>query len=82
MSALAEDHAAGSAWRTPEPRPAPEFPPRYRPCTPAEQAEHMAALTEGISGYIVGRIVNGDDERAMPPDPDTAPRSKRGTYFR
>ncbi|WP_435218358.1 hypothetical protein [Streptomyces sp. bgisy034] len=53
--APAEDHSTGTAWRTPEARPTPEFPPRYRPCTPAEQAAHMAALTEGISGYVVGR---------------------------
>ena len=52
----AEDHSTGgTAWRTPKPPPAPEFPPNYRPCTPAEQAEHMAALTEALSGYAVGR---------------------------
>ncbi|RSN13773.1 hypothetical protein DMH25_08270 [Streptomyces sp. WAC 01325] len=27
------------------------------------------------------RIANGDDYTAMPPNPDTAPKSKRGTYF-
>ncbi|MEU9661883.1 hypothetical protein [Streptomyces chartreusis] len=50
-----EDHSTGTYWRAPEARPAPEFPPSYRPCTPAEQAAHMAALTEGLSGYVVGR---------------------------
>jgi len=51
-----EDHSTGgTAWRTPKPPLAPEFPPNYRPCTPAEQAEHMAALTEALSGYVVGR---------------------------
>lgn len=28
------------------------------------------------------RIANGDDPKAMPPDPTTAPKSKRGTHFR
>lgn len=51
----AEDHSTGTYWRAPEAGPAPEFPPNYRPCTPAEQAEHMAALTEALSGYVVGR---------------------------
>lgn len=26
------------------------------------------------------RIANGDDAKAMPPDPERAPRSARGTY--
>jgi hypothetical protein len=50
-----EDHSTGAYWRAPGPRPAPELPPMYRPCTPTEQAENMAALLEGISGYVVGR---------------------------
>lgn len=27
------------------------------------------------------RIANGDDHTAMPPNPATAPKSKRGTHF-
>ncbi|MGW3308157.1 hypothetical protein ACWDG9_16405 [Streptomyces sp. NPDC001073] len=27
------------------------------------------------------RVANGDDPEAMPPHPDTAPKSARGTYF-
>ncbi|MDX3637790.1 hypothetical protein PV728_47980 [Streptomyces europaeiscabiei] len=26
------------------------------------------------------RIANGDDDKAMPPNPDAAPKSARGTY--
>lgn len=26
------------------------------------------------------RIANGDDDKAMPPRPETAPKSARGTY--
>ncbi|WP_328439330.1 hypothetical protein OHA71_23620 [Streptomyces sp. NBC_00444] len=52
----AEDRSTGTAWRAPKLRPdPPELPPRYRPCTREEQAEHMAALLEGIAGYTVGR---------------------------
>lgn len=52
----AEDCSTGTAWRAPKLRPdGPALPPRYRPCTPEEQAEHMAALVEGIAGYTVGR---------------------------
>lgn len=28
------------------------------------------------------RIANGDDDKALPPDPTTAPPSARGTYHR
>lgn len=52
--APAED-CSGTAWRAPELRPdPPALPPRYRPCTPEEQAEHLAALLKGIDGYVVG----------------------------
>lgn len=27
------------------------------------------------------RIANGDDDKAMPPHPETAPKSARGTHF-
>lgn len=27
------------------------------------------------------RIANGDDDKAMPPDPASAPRSVRGTHY-
>lgn len=51
-----EDYSTGTAWRAPKLHPDPaELPPRYKPCTPEEQAEHMAALVEGIAGYTVGR---------------------------
>ena len=50
-----EDHSTGSYWRAPKLRPTPELPPRYRPCTPEEQAQHWADLGEAISGYVVGR---------------------------
>jgi len=28
------------------------------------------------------RLANGDDPKAMPPDPVTAPKSVRGTHYR
>ncbi|MGW0821792.1 hypothetical protein [Streptomyces sp. NPDC002845] len=52
----AEDHPTGTAWRAPRLRAdPPELPLHYQPCTPAEQARNLAALLEGISGYVVGR---------------------------
>ncbi|EYT84000.1 hypothetical protein CF54_04130 [Streptomyces sp. Tu 6176] len=49
-----EDHPTGTAWRT-EPRPQPPALPEHTaPCTAAEQAEHLAVMTEAIAGFAVG----------------------------
>ncbi|MGY1498584.1 hypothetical protein ACW4TU_18625 [Streptomyces sp. QTS52] len=43
-----EDHANGAAWTSTH-----GLPDHIRPWTPAEQAEHLATLTEGIAGFAV-----------------------------
>ncbi|MFB7597221.1 hypothetical protein [Streptomyces sp. NPDC056160] len=53
-----EDHSTGTAWRTGPRPPAPALPEHITPCTPAEQAEHLAVLTEAISGFAVGRALS------------------------
>ncbi len=45
-----EDHSNGAAWTNSRP---PGLPGHIRPWTPAEQAEHLAELAEGISGFAV-----------------------------
>lgn len=49
-----EDHSNGAAWTSPRPA---QLPDHIRPWTPAEQAEHMAALTEGIAGFAVTQAI-------------------------
>ncbi|MEU1496095.1 hypothetical protein [Streptomyces sp. NPDC005732] len=45
-----EDHSTGAAWRDPR-----ALPPHMRPCTPEEQAQHVAELDEGLSGWVYDR---------------------------
>ncbi|MDX3455085.1 hypothetical protein PV396_24610 [Streptomyces sp. ME02-8801-2C] len=45
-----EDHSNGAAWTSPHPA---GLPGHIRPWTPAEQAEHLAALAQGIAGFAV-----------------------------
>jgi hypothetical protein len=49
-----EDHSTGTAWRAPHLVPAAVLPSHVTPCTPEEQAEHLATLAEGIAGFHVG----------------------------
>jgi hypothetical protein len=49
-----EDHSTGTAWRAPHAEPAAVLPSHLTPCTPEEQAKHLATLAEGISGFHVG----------------------------
>lgn len=48
-----EDHSNGAVWAS---RPA-GLPDHIRPWTPAEQAEHLAVLTEAIAGFAVTQAV-------------------------
>ncbi|MYS44082.1 hypothetical protein GTY23_23185 [Streptomyces sp. SID5998] len=50
-----EDHSTGAAWRSPSPTA--DLPAHITPCTPAEQARHMAVLTEALAGFSVGRAL-------------------------
>lgn len=49
-----EDHANGAAWTSCRPSGLPDH---IRPWTPAEQAEHLATLTEAIAGFAVTQAV-------------------------
>lgn len=64
-----------------------------KPTTEAERIETGLRLLEAVHrcrelGWRtvtvdrLVRIANGDDYTAMPPNPATAPKSKRGTHFR
>lgn len=48
-----EDHPNGAAWRKPRPTPPPTgLPAHIRPCTPDEQARHLADLADAISTWV------------------------------
>ncbi|MFM9542284.1 hypothetical protein [Streptomyces turgidiscabies] len=66
-----EDHSNGAAWTSPRPA---HLPDHIRPWTPAEQAEHMAALTEGIAGFAVTQAMyrHARQPADRTPEPDAA----------
>lgn len=48
-----EDHSTGTAWRTHRPTPPQTgLPAHIVPCTPDEQARHLADLDEAISTWV------------------------------
>lgn len=64
---------------------------RPKPSNEAERIEDALRLLEAVHrARALGwrtvtvdrlvRIANGNDAKAMPPDPATAPKSKRGTH--
>lgn len=58
-----EDHSTGTAWRTPHLEPTAVLPPHLTPCTAEEQAQHLATLAEGISGFHVGIALQANSKR-------------------
>lgn len=49
-----EDHSTGAAWRAPQLQTVAALPSHIPPCTPEEQAEHVADLAAAICGFAVG----------------------------
>lgn len=69
MTAGVEDQDEAEVW-PPEDFPDGSFgharlPDRFSPCTPDEQARHVAALLEGVAGFAVGPALH---RRKQPPD--------------
>ncbi|MEU9134634.1 hypothetical protein AB0D33_01465 [Streptomyces sp. NPDC048404] len=58
-----EDHSTGAAWRAPHAEPAVVAPSLATPCTPEEQAEHLATLAEAICGFRVGVALKASTAR-------------------